>query len=115
MTNLRKHFDAAETGIQLDRKAGRADITLDVTGDVLHTGLSFGDHHLIPTGRLQTRLDFYNPGDQIETTVVFLVPQDQEDDHIWISSATEQPSGWPFKLDDPDTREFFTLILRDIL
>jgi hypothetical protein len=38
--NLKKHFDAAETGIQLDRKAGRADITLDVTGDVLHTGLT---------------------------------------------------------------------------
>jgi hypothetical protein len=113
--NLKKHFDAAETGIQLDRKAGRADITLDVTGDVLHTCLTCGDHHLAPKGRLQERLDLYTIGDQIEVCVVFLVPKDEEDDHIWISSATEQPSGWPFKLDDPDAREFFTLILRDIL
>jgi hypothetical protein len=113
--NLKKHFDAAETGIQLDRKAGRADITLDVTGDVLHTGLSFGDHHLVPEGgRLKSRLDFYNPGDQLETTVVFLVPADEQDTHIWISSIMEQVTGWPVPIDD-STREFFTRILRDIL
>jgi hypothetical protein len=117
MTNLRKHFTAAATtGIQLDRKAGRADITLDVTGDVLHTGLHFGDHDFVPeSGRMKSRLDWFNPGAQIDITVVFLTPKDEEDTHIWISSITEQPSGYPwFPLED-DLRDFITRILRDIL
>jgi hypothetical protein len=102
-----------ESGIVLDRKSNRAEICLDVEGDILHTSLTFGDHELIPTGRLQERLDLFLIGQQIETIVVYLTSVEQEDTHIWISSVTDD-KGWPFPLDD-DTRDFFVRILRDIL